>query len=87
MQSVVLTSAVLQRKSKISYMLPLLLLSFCIKLYLPWANLFEGNMFKPLNLASFYGTFANSIEPAQTPQNAASDQVLHYLLTECTFKI
>ena len=26
------------------------------------------------------GTLANSADPDQTPQNAASDQVLHYLL-------
>ena len=29
----------------------------------------------------------NSAEPDQTPHNAASDQVLHFLLTECSFKI
>ena len=40
-----------------------------------------------LNLASFYRTPTNSAEPDQTPQNAASDQVQHCLLTEYTFKI
>ena len=38
-----------------------------------------------LNLA-FYGTLVDSAEPDQTPQYAASDQVQHCLLTECTFK-
>ena len=33
-------------------------------------------------LASFYGTSATSEEPDQMLQNAASDQVLLYLLTE-----
>ena len=33
-------------------------------------------------LASFCGTSANSAEPDQMPQNVASDQVLHRLLTE-----
>ena len=37
--------------------------------------------------ASFYGTSANSAELDQTLQNAASGPVVHYLLTECTFKI
>ena len=36
-------------------------------------------------LASFYGTSATSEEPDQTTQNAASDQVLQYLLTEKIF--
>ena len=30
---------------------------------------------------------ANRAKPDQTPQNAASDQVLHCLLTEVSFKI
>ena len=35
-----------------------------------------------ISLASFCGTLANSAKPDQTHQNAASDQVLHCLLTE-----
>ena len=35
----------------------------------------------------FCGTSANSVKPDQTPQNAASDQVLHCLLSEISFKI
>ena len=35
-----------------------------------------------LSLGSFYRTLAISAEPDQTPQNAASDQVLHCLLIE-----
>ena len=41
-----------------------------------------ANPFKPSVL--FYGTSTNNAEPDQMPQNAASDQVLHCLLTECT---
>ena len=37
-------------------------------------------------LATFYGTCANGAEPDQKPQNVASDQALHCLLTECIFK-
>ena len=40
-----------------------------------------------LRLASFYGTSTNSTEPDQTPQNAASGQVLLCLQTEVSFKI
>ena len=40
-----------------------------------------------INLSSFCGTSANSAKPDQTPQNAASDQVLHCLQTEASFKI
>ena len=36
---------------------------------------------------SFCGTLANSAEPDQTPQNAASDQVFHCLFTECPMKM
>ena len=43
------------------------------------------NQFKPI--FSFYGTSANSAKPGQTPLNAASDQVLHCLLTACSFKV
>ena len=43
------------------------------------------NPFKPSVL--FYGTSVNSAEPDQTPQIAASDQVLHCLLTECSIII
>ena len=32
------------------------------------------------------GTLANSADPDQTPQNAASDQSLHYLLKLQEFK-
>ena len=35
----------------------------------------------------FCGTSASSAKPDQTPQNAASDHVLHCLLTEVPFKI
>ena len=35
----------------------------------------------------FCGTLANSAKPDQMPQNAASDQVLHCLLTGVSFKI
>ena len=40
-----------------------------------------------ISLASFCGTSANSANTDQTPQNAASDQVLHCLLTGVSFKI
>ena len=40
-----------------------------------------------INLAFFCGTCANSVDPDQTPQNVASDQGLHCLLTECSVKI
>ena len=40
-----------------------------------------------LNLVPLYWKSANSAEPDQTSQNAESVQVLHCLLTECTFKI
>ena len=40
-----------------------------------------------ISLASFCGTSANSAKPEHMPQNAASDQVLHCLLTEVSFKI
>ena len=45
--------------------------------------LFSNN----INISSIYGASVNSAEPDQTQQNAASDQVLHCLFTECTFKI
>ena len=38
-----------------------------------------------LSLSSFYETLANCAVPDQTPQNAASDQVLHCLLSEYFF--
>ena len=34
-----------------------------------------------------YSSLANSAETDQTPPNAASDQVLHCLFTECSIKI
>ena len=40
---------------------------------------------KPLTHLS-QGAQANSADPDQTPQNAASDQVLRCLLTEIPFK-
>ena len=40
------------------------------------------NPYKP-----FCGTSANSAKPDQTPQNAASDQVLHCLQTDFSIKI
>ena len=33
------------------------------------------------------GYYANSADPVQIPQNVASDQGLHYLLTEISLKI
>ena len=38
-------------------------------------------------IASFYVISANSAEPDQMPQDAVSDQGLHCLLTDYTFKI
>ena len=38
-------------------------------------------------IASFSGTYANSTDPDQTPQNVASDQDLHCLSTKCFIKI
>ena len=38
-----------------------------------------------LSKLPFYGTYANSEDPDQTPQNAASDQGLQYLLTDRVF--
>ena len=32
----------------------------------------------------FYGTQANSADPDQTPQNVATDQGTHRLLTACS---
>ena len=43
--------------------------------------------FNPYMPSVLFGTSANSAKPDQTPQNAASDQVLHCLLTEVSFKI
>ena len=43
------------------------------------------NLYKPRVL--FCGTYVNSGDPAQMPQNAASDQGLHCLLTECSITI
>ena len=41
-----------------------------------------------ISLGSFFGgTSANSAKPDQTPQNVASDQVLHCLQTEFSIKI
>ena len=40
-----------------------------------------------ISLAPFCGTLANSAKPDQTSQNAASDQGLHCLQTEISFKI
>ena len=42
---------------------------------------------KEKRLNPFCCTSANSPKPDQTPQNEASDQVLHCLLTELSFKI
>ena len=38
-------------------------------------------------LRPFYGTLANSADQVQAPQNVASDQGLHCLLTEFSIKI
>ena len=43
------------------------------------------NPYKPTK-NPFYGTSVNSAEPYQTPQNAASGQVHHYLVIECSIK-
>ena len=43
------------------------------------------NPYKPS--VFFSGTLANSSKPEQTPHNAASDQVLHYLHTEVSFQM
>ena len=41
-----------------------------------------------ISLASFlWEIAANSADPDHMPQNAASDQGLHCLLTECSFEI
>ena len=40
-----------------------------------------------ISLASFFVTKAKSADPGQTPQNAASDQGLHCLLTELSIEI
>ena len=40
-----------------------------------------------LSIASFYGTLTNSVDPDQTPLNAASNQLLHSLFTKCAFMI
>ena len=40
-----------------------------------------------MSLAYILEISLNSAAPDQTPQNAASDQVLHCLLTECSIKI
>ena len=40
-----------------------------------------------ISLSSFCGTKANSGDPDQTPQNAASDQGLRCLLAESSFRI
>ena len=45
----------------------------------------ENKYLSHLSLASFLVTAANSVEPDQTPQNVAFDQVLHCFLTERTF--
>ena len=41
----------------------------------------------PVSIASFCGISANSVKQDQTPQNAASEQVLHCLLSEVSLKI
>ena len=40
-----------------------------------------------ISLAYFRGKLANRADPDQTPQNAASDQGLHCLLTACSITI
>ena len=46
---------------------------------------FQFYPYKPSGL--FVGTYANSADQDQTSQNAASDQGLHFLLTEFSIKI
>ena len=63
---------------------------FVIKLSVPFLFLQSYglvaflNTYKP-SVRPFCGTSANSAKPDQTPQNAASDQVLHCLLTKVSF--
>ena len=46
------------------------------------------NLLTHISLASFLWDIGNKQwRPLQTPQNAASDQGLHCLLTECSIKI
>ena len=43
--------------------------------------------FNPYKPSILFVGYANSADPDQTPQSAASDQGLHCLLTECSIKI
>ena len=44
-----------------------------------------NNCIKPIYLASHKRDIGNRADPDQTPQNAASDQGLHYLLRSTLF--
>ena len=46
-----------------------------------------GPLLTHLSLASFLWDTGKQWKPDQKPHNAASDQVLHCLLTKCTFEI
>ena len=52
------------------------------------AYVFKAICFYPFlkALHPFYGTSADSTKPDQTPQNVASDQVMHCFLAGCTLK-
>ena len=54
-------------------------------------NIGHFYMNKPIHLKGFnplkHCMLDNSAEPDQTPQNVASDQVLHCSLTDCPFEI
>ena len=41
----------------------------------------------PISQPPYCGIYANSADPAQTPQNVASDQDFHCLRTVCSIKI
>ena len=48
-------------------------------LYFHFLSLTDDDTLTRLSLASHKGSLANSVDPDQTPQNAASDQGLHCL--------
>ena len=52
-----------------------------------YSHIILGLHISPFEPSVLFGTSANSAEPDQTPQNAASDQGLHCLLTNWSFLI
>ena len=51
-------------------------------------NFTELKNFNPYKPSVFFGgTYTNSADPDQTPQNAVSDQGLHCLFKECSIRI